>query len=104
MEDIQHFRDSKTESQMQSLVLRLKVCPVCNSLTRIEADQCSLCNWAGKFETEVDEVAERLGDLLAKCPELLDTLAPSAQPTLLNRLKDFLMQEIRLRKRLDLSA
>lgn len=104
MEDIKQFKNPKTESQMQSLVLRLKVCPVCNSLTRMEAEQCSMCNWSGKFETDVEVVAEQLGDLLGKCPELLHTLVPSATPSLLSRIKEFLTQEIRLRKRLDMHA
>ncbi len=104
MEDIKQFRNAKTESQMQTLVMGLKVCPVCNSLTRIEAEQCSLCNWSGKFDTDVTHVADHLGDLLAKCPELLDTLVPAATPSLLSRIKEFLTQEIHLRKRLDLHA
>ncbi|MBI1333355.1 MAG: hypothetical protein JST12_06890 [Armatimonadetes bacterium] len=104
MEDIQRLRDTRTEEQMQTLVLRLKVCPVCNSLTRVEAETCTLCNWAGKFDTEVDHVAETLGDLLAKCPELLHTLVPEPQPTLIARLREFLSREIRFRKRLDLRA
>lgn len=104
MEDVQFFKDSRTEGQMQALVLRLKVCPVCNSLTRTEADQCTLCNWAGKFEEDVNTVAIQLADLLAKCPELLYTLAPVESPSFLTRMKEFLFQEIRFRKRLDLTA
>ena len=104
MEDNQTFRQLRTEGQMQSLVLKLKVCPVCNSLTRVEADSCTLCNWSGKFDTDVTHISDMLGDLLVKCPELLETLAPADPPSFITRLRDFLNKEIRLRKRLDMSA
>lgn len=104
MEDVHIFRQARTEEQMQTLVLRLKVCPVCNSLTRTEAEQCGICNWSGKFETDPVEIADHLANLLAKCPELLHTLVPAAPPSFISRMKEFLNQEIRLRKRLDLSA
>jgi len=104
MEDVQFFKDSRIEGQMQALVLRLKVCPVCDSLTRCEADQCTLCNWAGKFEDDVNVVSDRLSALLGKCPELLHTLAPEAPQSFIARMKDFLFQEIRFRKRIDMTA
>ena len=104
MEDIKNFRQTRSEGQMQSLVLSLKVCPVCDSLTRVEADHCGLCGWRGQFNTEVSLVSESLANLLEKCPELLQTLAPTSAPSFLTRLREVLTKEIRLRKRLDLSA
>ena len=104
MKDVHIFRQARTEEQMPALVLRLKVCPVCSSLTRTEAGQCGICNWSGKFETDPVEVADHLANLLAKCPELFHTLVPTAPPSFLTKMREFLYQEIRLRKRLDLSA
>lgn len=105
MEDLQQFRQTRTEGQMQALVLQLKVCPVCNSLTRMEAAQCTLCSWSGQFETESSHVAETLGDLLTKCPELFHTLVPEPTPSLMTRLREFFsMNRPRKRKRLDFSA
>ncbi len=89
---------------MQTLVLALKVCPVCNSLTRVEAESCGMCNWKGQFETNIDIVSNALANLLEKCPELVHTLAPAATPSFLTRLREVLSREIRIRKRLDLSA
>ncbi len=89
---------------MQSLVLSLKVCPVCDSLTRAEAEHCGLCGWRGQFTTDVTQVSESLASLLEKCPELLQTLAPTCAPSFLTRLREVLTREIKLRKRLDLSA
>jgi hypothetical protein len=104
MEDFNLIKQTRAEGQLQSLVLSLKVCPVCNSLTRIEAEHCGMCNWRGHFDMEVDHVSHSLAELLEKCPELLETLAPSSAPSFLTRLKEVLSREIRLRKRLDLSA
>jgi hypothetical protein len=104
MEDRNQMRQMRTEGQMQTLVLSLKVCPVCDSLTRIEAEKCSICNWSGLFNTEVGQVSYSLATLLEKCPELLDTLAPSAPPSFLTRLREVLNKEIKIRKHLDLSA
>ena len=98
------FNQTRTEGQMQTLVLALKVCPVCESLTRVEADHCGLCNWRGQFDSDVNHVSESLASLLEKCPELLHTLAPTAAPSFLTRLRDVLSREIKIRKRLDLSA
>jgi hypothetical protein len=82
------------------------VCPVCDSLTRVEANHCGLCNWRGIFNTDVDLVADSLSTLLEKCPELLHTLAPRATkaPSFMSRLREVLSREIKIRRRLDLSA
>ena len=104
MEELNSFRQARTEGQMQTLVLALKVCPVCDSLTRVEALRCGMCNWRGQFNTDVSLVSESLANLLEKCPELLDTLSPTAAPSFLTRLREVLNTEIRFRKRLDLSA
>lgn len=104
MEDVDRIKQIRSEGQMQSLVLALKVCPVCDSLTRVEATKCAMCNWQGTFNTDVNYVSESLANLLEKCPQLLDTLAPTAAPSFLTRLRDVLAREIRIRKRLDLSA
>ena len=106
MEHLNQIRQTRTEGQVQTLVLALKVCPVCDSLTRIEADHCGLCNWCGQFNTDVNLVADALTSLLEKCPELLSTLAPSTQtaPSFMTRLREVLTREINIRKRLDMSA
>jgi hypothetical protein len=104
MEELNNFRQTRTEGQLQTLVMALKVCPVCDSLTRIEAEKCGMCNWQGQFTTDVNHVSESLATLLEKCPELLDTLAPKAAPSFLTRLREVLSTEIKIRKRLDMSA
>jgi hypothetical protein len=104
MEDLNQIRQTRTEGQLQSLVLSLKVCPVCDSLTRIEAEKCNFCSWSGLFSTDVGQVSYSLATLLEKCPELFETLAPSASPSFLTRLREVLNKEIKIRRRLDLSA
>ena len=104
MEQTNEFRQTRTVGQMQTLVLALKVCPVCDSLTRVEAEHCGMCNWRGQFNTDVNLVTNSLSSLLEKCPELLHTLAPTASPSFLTRLREVLNKEIKIRKRLDLSA
>lgn len=104
MEELNKVKQIRTEGQIQTLVLSLKVCPVCDSLTRVEAARCTMCNWQGLFNTDVTEVSESLATLLEKCPELLDTLAPTAAPSFLTRLREVLSMEIKIRKRLDMSA
>lgn len=104
MNEANNFRQNQAEGQMQTLVLALKVCPVCDGLTRVEANHCGLCNWSGQFDTDVNRVSNSLANLLEKCPELLHTLAPTASTSFLTRLRDVLSREIRFRKRLDLSA
>ncbi len=104
MDEINQFIQRRAEGQMQTLVLALKVCPVCDSLTRVEANHCGLCNWSGQFDTDVNNVSSSLANLLEKCPELLNTLAPTPPPSFLARLREVLSREIRFRKRLDLSA
>ena len=104
MEDASQFRQNQMDGQMQTLVLALKVCPVCESLTRIEANHCAMCNWQGQFNMDVTTVTENLAGLLEKCPELLHTLAPTATPSFLTKLREVLKREIKIRKRLDLSA
>ena len=104
MEQADQFRQERTEGQMQTLVLALKVCPVCDSLTRVEAEHCGLCNWRGQFNTDVNLVSHSLANLLDKCPELLHTLAPNRAPSSMSRLRQVLSREITFRKRLDLSA
>lgn len=104
MEEVQQFRQNRNEGQMQSLVLALKVCPVCDSLTRVEAETCGMCNWKGQFNMDVNLVSESLATLLEKCPQLLQTLTPTSTPSFLTRLREMISREIRHRKRLDLSA
>ena len=104
MEQVNEFRQNRMDGQMQSLVLALKVCPVCDSRTRVEANRCGLCDWHGEFNTDVNLVSGSLATLLEKCPELLHTLAPTTAPSFLSRLRDVLTMEIKIRKRLDLSA
>ncbi len=104
MEDLNNFRNNRAEGQMQTLVMALKVCPVCDNLTRVEAERCSMCNWSGLFTTDVNLISESLATLLEKCPQLLDTLAPASGPSFLTRLREVLTKEIKFRKRLDLHA
>ena len=104
MEQENQIHHNRTVGQMQTLVMGLKVCPVCDSLTRIEAENCGLCGWKGQFNTDTNLVKNSLTTLLERCPELLQTLAQTTPPSFLTRLREVLTKEITFRKRLDLSA
>lgn len=81
---------------------RLKVCPVCQTLNSLEALECFVCAWHGRFELESSIVESRLEELVARCPELSGVIDPPKG--FFNRTKllaGFLLS--RLRRRIDLT-
>lgn len=104
--EVQHdlITQIRTDGQLQSLVLQLKSCPVCNTLNRVDSCSCIVCSWQGKFDTDTAVVSSSLERLLTKCPELLHTLLPDkAKTSLLDRLRNALMKR-REKPKLDISA
>jgi len=49
-------------------------CSLCGAVNAIEVRECITCGWHGQFWTSPEIVEEGLEELLAACPEFLDTM------------------------------
>ena len=80
-----------------------KVCPVCDTLTTEDAEECHVCCWFGSFVMEPALVDLKLAELLRRCPELAGMM--DVRLSSIERLRVAVGKLwLRLRLRLDISV
>jgi hypothetical protein len=73
-EGLDDGRMLRLESQRKLAALSLKRCPLCGAINAMANDECFVCRWGGQFDRDAVAVDEGLGELLKKCPELVDAM------------------------------
>src|SRR5437868_10169769 len=73
-------RMARLETRRKLAVLSLKRCPLCGAVNAVANAECFVCCWRGDFERDPDSVDEGLGELLIRCPELMEAMIGEPEP------------------------
>lgn len=65
--------DDRTDAQRIRIAMHFKRCPLCESLTIVDSEECHTCSWRGAFDHDPSNVEARFNLLISGCP----TLSPS---------------------------
>lgn len=96
-----HYQSQRRQGRLP--LARLKRCPLCDSINARANRECFVCGWAGKFDHDLQAIAEAMDFLVEQCPDIYPDVMPYSFPRLTVRDQARALWA-RVRRRLDIRA